>query len=202
MDIKSILINEISNIKDISDNFKETITISLIDETEEVKEQQSNNATVNRETIIDYLVKSGLPLNDETYANAEKMFLSSDARDTKRILMESEGKKTTETKVIDHLHDLSHEELMTLLSIGILKSINKNKTPIRYEYKVEIIRDKLGSTDISYMSELLENYGKNGYKVVSVHTNELGKNAVSVGNFGVNSTADETIIIFEKAIYD
>lgn len=202
MNIKELLINELNKIDDISEKFKERILISEIN-----NDTVQNPIEVSREVVIDYLIKLGLELSDENYKQAEKMLVSME-QNTLKATLDNAGKSREEKnyKIINHLNDLSLEELNSLLNIAFLNVINeintKKSSDVRYKYNVITIRDIDGRTDIVSLRNILSEYGNKGYKVVSIFTNELGKNAISIGGIGVNSTADEVVVIFEKPIYD
>lgn len=75
--------------------------------------------------------------------------------------------------------------------------INRQK----YEYVVEVINDLgglNGGTDLAALNRVLQKRSAEGYRLVSTHTNELGKNSVSFSGVGTNATLDETILIFER----
>lgn len=69
-----------------------------------------------------------------------------------------------------------------------------------YEYSVMSLVDESGRTNIQKMAETLNQMGLAGWRLVSSHTNELGKNALMLAGFGINATADETVLIFERFV--
>ena len=69
-----------------------------------------------------------------------------------------------------------------------------------YEYTVKSLVDEGGRTNTQKMMDTLNQMGLAGWKLVSSHTNELGKNALMVAGFGINATADETVLIFERFV--
>ena len=80
-----------------------------------------------------------------------------------------------------------------------------------YEYKVLSLLDESGffkkdsgKVDTLTMTEILNELGVEGWHLVTAYSNELGKNALSGGAggamFGVNSTVDENILIFERFV--
>ena len=69
-----------------------------------------------------------------------------------------------------------------------------------YEYKVIDVRDKFGKVNIEKLSDILNQYGKQGWHLVTAYTNELGKNALIAGGIGINATADQNILILERKI--
>ena len=69
-----------------------------------------------------------------------------------------------------------------------------------YEYSVKSIIDEGGRTNIQKLTDLLNQMGLAGWKLATTHTNELGKNALMAIGLGINSTVDETILIFERFV--
>lgn len=69
-----------------------------------------------------------------------------------------------------------------------------------YEYKVVKLIDSIraGCLDANELMNTLNNMGLEGWRLVTAYSNELGKNALALGGFGVNATADEHILIFER----
>jgi len=47
---------------------------------------------------------------------------------------------------------------------------------------------------------VLTDYARAGWKLHTMYSNELGKNAVALLGLGVNSTACEDVLIFERRI--
>lgn len=96
---------------------------------------------------------------------------------------------------IDNISDnISYTEIASIYNKR-LEQINKNPM---YEYKVETISDSavLGKFPKEQLQTLLRNYAITGWRLHSAFTNEIGKNAV----LGINSTINETILIFERCI--
>ena len=76
-----------------------------------------------------------------------------------------------------------------------------------WEYKVIKVQDQNGwfsngSVNEEAMIGALNHLGANGWRLVSAYANELGKNLISAGGIGLNSTRDEHILIFERRITD
>ena len=69
-----------------------------------------------------------------------------------------------------------------------------------YEYTVKTLIDEDGRTNTQKMIDTLNQMGFAGWKLVSAHINELGKNALMIAGFGINATADETVLIFERFV--
>lgn len=198
MDMKKYLIDELSKIHGISDNFIEKVYNS-IEQEQPVKSE--NTPEVSREMVIDYLVKAGYELTDENFNYAQKMLSNMDTDDVEKTMKKVELSKVT---LVNHLNDFSIEELSSLISLEVLNSLLeiKSKEKAKYNYEVETIKDIRGQTDVKTLTRVLKQYGRDGYRVVSIFTNELGKNAMSINGIGTNSTCDEVIVVFEKVIYD
>lgn len=52
------------------------------------------------------------------------------------------------------------------------------------------------------MMKILSDHAKNGWKLHTMYSNELGKNALMILGFGTNSTACEDVLIFERRVQD
>lgn len=70
-----------------------------------------------------------------------------------------------------------------------------------YEYDVvTIINENHGTIDKKKMMQILSDHAKNGWRLHTIYSNELGKNALMILGFGINSTACEDVLIFERRI--
>jgi len=70
-----------------------------------------------------------------------------------------------------------------------------------YEYDVvTLINVDHGKIDKEKMINLLNERAQKGWKLHTVYSNELGKNALKILGFGINSTACEDVLIFERRI--
>lgn len=70
-----------------------------------------------------------------------------------------------------------------------------------YEYDVvTILNENHGQINKEKMKQILSSYSKNGWKLHTMYSNELGKNAVAFLGLGVNATACEDVLIFERRI--
>lgn len=69
-----------------------------------------------------------------------------------------------------------------------------------YEYKVVKLMDNVvaGCLNADQLMTTLNNLGLEGWRLVTAYSNELGKNALAIAGLGVNATADEHILIFER----
>ena len=66
-----------------------------------------------------------------------------------------------------------------------------------YEYGVVLIENTAtGSVNVNKLREILSEYSSKGWKLHSIYSNELGKNAL----LGINATASQDVLIFERKI--
>lgn len=202
MNLKELLISELGDIDGIGELYMESVPIE-----DSTHEGPTENIVLDRSVVIDYLYKSGYELNDTNYAMAEQMLMSLEQNELNSTIQNA-GKIPQEErryKTVNHLFELSDEELKSLSNIAIIKLLNDIKqrtSDVTYEYAVEVIRDVGGATDVRLLSQVLERYGSRGYKVRSIFTNELGENSISYGGIGTNSTVDQVVVVFEKKIYN
>lgn len=71
----------------------------------------------------------------------------------------------------------------------------------QYEYDVVTLRDDFfGSTNTQKLKSILVKYALEGWRLAHVFTNELGKDALAINSIGMNSTKEETVLIFERMI--
>lgn len=70
-----------------------------------------------------------------------------------------------------------------------------------YEYKVVTVENERGGlVDKESMMDMLNSYAREGWKLHTVYSNELGKSAVSVLGFGVNATVCQDVFILERRV--
>lgn len=70
-----------------------------------------------------------------------------------------------------------------------------------YEYDVvTILNENHGQIDKEKIKQVLSEYARNGWKLHTMYSNELGKNAIAILGLGVNATACEDVLIFERRI--
>ena len=60
------------------------------------------------------------------------------------------------------------------------------------------MEDKLGALDSFELLNVLRKYADDGWIFKFAIMNEIGKNAIGLGGIGVNSTQEETVLVFEK----
>lgn len=57
-----------------------------------------------------------------------------------------------------------------------------------------------GSTDKERIAKIIKEHAFQGWRLVTMYSNEIGKNALAVGGVGANSTMCEDILLFERCI--
>ena len=72
-----------------------------------------------------------------------------------------------------------------------------------YEYKVvTVLNENHGCVDTKRMTELINMSAIEGWRLHTVYSNELGKNALRVFGLEIHSTACEDVLIFERKLMD
>lgn len=99
---------------------------------------------------------------------------------------EADKIKEQRRKIIEHEND----------KINFAKSFNEF-----YEYDViTIINERGGLINNEQMQKTLSDYAKKGWKLHTMYSNELGKEAVAMLGIGINKTLCEDVMIFERRI--
>lgn len=76
-----------------------------------------------------------------------------------------------------------------------------SKTLNSYEYAIETITNSVsGKTQTEEIIKTIEKYTNEGWRVHTIYSNELGKNAIAFMGVGVNATQSEDVIIFERHV--
>ena len=76
-----------------------------------------------------------------------------------------------------------------------------SQTGTLYEYDVvTILNEDHGRIDTEKMRTVISQKSQQGWRLHTVYSNELGKNAISLLGLGVNTTACEDVLIFERLV--
>lgn len=195
MNLCELLLKSISESKLVQNEFIKEID-EEVDESLEVPQDEQEFKRV----IIEYMTLKGIELNQTNYDYVAEQMTLNQGKEIHHVVKKK--------KKINLLEGCSLEELKDVLQICIFKQNEKiyemleSNGKMEYEYAIERIMDERGSTNVVRMSEVMSSYAKQGWHVKTVFTNELGHDSsvVSVGmvSGGVNSTADEVIIVFER----
>ncbi len=96
----------------------------------------------------------------------------------------------------EYLRKEMEEQEKEIQHVEYAKSFNEF-----YEYDVvTIINENHGTIDKQEMMRILSEHTKNGWKLHTIYSNELGKNALGILGLGVNATACEDVLIFERRV--
>ncbi|MBE5922720.1 MAG: DUF4177 domain-containing protein [Lachnospiraceae bacterium] len=105
-------------------------------------------------------------------------------------------KRITGLGLQEHIQKVKDDKEREVKHVNYAKSFNEF-----YEYDVvTIINENHGTIDKEKMMKILSDHAKNGWKLHTIYSNELGKNALMILGFGMNSTACEDVLIFERRI--
>jgi len=69
-----------------------------------------------------------------------------------------------------------------------------------FEYSLVTLINSHGRIDTEQYVQVLNEKAREGWRLRTVHTNELGKDAIRILGFGVNATVSEDVLIFERRI--
>lgn len=112
--------------------------------------------------------------------------------------IDSMYKRLTGFGIQEYIQNEERAKEKELQHIDYAKSFNEF-----YEYDVvTIINEDHGVIDKKRMMNILSKYSRNGWKLHTIYSNELGKNALSIMGFGSNTTASEDVMIFERRIQE
>lgn len=121
----------------------------------------------------------------------------------------SESAKTYIKSFVEQQHEtivkkqLEHEEERKNAEIEQGKREYARTVRGLYEYDVVTILNKgHGRIDRDKMLEILSSRACDGWKLHTIYSNELGKNALALLGFAINETACEDVLIFERKLKD
>lgn len=159
----------------------------------------------HKSELIKYLLANGMSTDQyyiDMYARSFQIDFDDSDGDSDEVTL-----SRMENIQIEELDNLDDSDFSNYLSFLLLKSItdlnnslsNEKENKQNKEYAIECLYDNgKGGIDSSKLEELLNKYAERGWTLKTIFTNELGKNAASLGGFGVNSTQDQVIIVFER----
>lgn len=197
MDIKEFIVKELNKRNEIVEPFLEKIPV--VEKPDE--KYLEKDIKVEKELILEYLMKSGYELNEENYARAEKMLSSMHSEKLKETMSNAGKSMVAQYTTVNHLNDLSADELNSLLNVALLNALNSivDRMPMKishYDYVTVIVNDNLfsGKTNTLKLNQVIKEYSSKGYKIAHIFTNSY--NSVLADN------KDEIVILFEKPIYE
>ena len=119
--------------------------------------------------------------------------------------------KYSELKNFPYASDRAKEQIIELACLeyqkfgGIVEEVKHqnyaNSFKEFYEYDVvTILNENHGQVNKAKMKQILCEYARKGWKLHTLYSNELGKNAIAFLGLGVNSTACEDVLVFERRV--
>lgn len=127
------------------------------------------------------------------------------AEETERKRLEEERLQNESIRNEENMRLEREKELNRIKEESADKFLNENGYEGYYEYKIlNVLDEKSGSVNVKELYEQLNTFGRQGWRLKCAFTNELGKNASSIGiagvSLGTNSTQDQSILILERFI--
>lgn len=160
----------------------------------------NNNEDENiKEKIIQYLNDKGLPLTQDNFDLATNMLLKN-----KTINYET-SKRVIHTE-LENVDDECLTEWIRAKTLVLLSDIYNELVASNYmNYDVDVINDtSSGEVNEMALKKSLSQHSKNGWKVKSITTNELGKSEKggTIGSISasINATRSQIVIIYERPI--
>lgn len=155
----------------------------------------------NPDKYIEYYKRIASEVDTKTNPNVDKEIIKQafyKKIDSKLNIVTGYGIKEYLQKVQDDLQKEMEAEEKEVKHINYANSFNEF-----YEYDVvTIINENHGTIDKQEMMKILCDHAKKGWKLHTIYSNELGKNAVSVLGLGVNATACEDVLVFERRVQE
>lgn len=126
------------------------------------------------------------------------VYASSNLTEEERALIEAQQRQEIDTKRLNEEKARQKAEQEKYQArINHLKATGRDGY---YEYKVISLVDKKGAVDTERLMAELNDLGLDGWRLQCAYTNEMGKDALSIAGFGINATADQNILIFERFV--
>lgn len=151
-------------------------------------------------------VISGIPMCEECFEKLSK--LRNGDYDTIKYFYNRDNMIYATESAVEYINDILGKKIQELQlddkSLGVIEDDNISHTrkyTDLYEYDVVTILNKEhGLVDKEKMSRILQVHAIDGWRLHTIYSNELGKNALMLLGLGVNSTACEDVLIFERKI--
>jgi len=168
----------------------------------------ANSDVENKVEAVKYFVGVGRPIYFELnreYSLFQKALSAHDEYIQVKNKIEEEQNKAEEKEKILRQEKCKQEDSILNRYYEICKAQNDDTPDDLYKYDlVKIPNLTNGESDIATIYKELSIHAAHGWKLHTIYSNELGKNASSVGAGGIpsgtNSTMCEDILVFEKKI--
>ena len=131
-----------------------------------------------------------------TNLDSYRMMKNSSEQERKN-LKEQQRQEADERRLAEEKTRQKAEQEKYQARINHLKTLGKDGY---YEYKVISLVDKKGAVDTERLMEQLNDLGLDGWRLQCAYTNEMGKDSLQIAGFGINATADQNILIFERFV--
>ena len=156
---------------------------------------------------------SGIQMCEDCFGKLSKLRNSN--KEMIHYFKKSENLKNATDKAKDYLNDVidrklselgvTYEQLLGEENRLIAEEHNKQSYALNtvglYEYDiVTILNKEHGLVDKEQMNRILQDHASNGWRLHTIYSNELGKSAISLLGLGINSTACEDVLIFERKL--
>lgn len=165
----------------------------------------SNGVVYRKNDLMRYIFSNNLPNEQYIIDRLAEQFKYSDSD-----FQTQTTEKLVDNNILQNTNNI--DEIQAYLNLVILKELTelKEKLSVQFdpammhkEYKVISLTDNnVGYIRAQDLEHTLNLYARDGWVLKTVYTNELGKNGISIGNVGINSTQDQNILIFEKTVYN
>lgn len=151
-------------------------------------------------------VISGIPMCEGCFEKLTK--LRNGDYETIKYFRNRDNMKYATGNALVYINEIMEKKIQELdLNNRLLEdAATNNPLPLKvntdlYEYDVVTILNKEhGLIDKEKMSRILQLHAIDGWRLHTIYSNELGKNAIMLLGLGVNSTACEDVLIFERKI--
>jgi len=190
MDIYEIIRRMLVSNK-VADKWVETLS--------EAKSINNNEDENVKDKIIQYLNDKGLPLTQDNFDLATNMLFKN----------ETLNYETSKKVIHNELEKIDDENLTDWLrakTLVLLSDIRNEIVASNYmNYDVDVINDtSSGEVNEIALKRSLSQHSKNGWKVKSITTNELGKTEKggTIGSISasINTTRSQIVIIYERPL--
>ena len=144
------------------------------------------------QTEIDYLkdkIRNNSEINGDVKEYLDNLFSMENSGD--RLSKFEDAVRCT---ICDSLVDPFAD---TCENCGCRTFINELEEDVKYEYDIVTVDNKLtGNINKDKIKKIIKHYASHGWRLHTIYTNELGKNAIAP----FNATACEDVLVFEKKV--
>lgn len=132
------------------------------------------------------------PVDDEELKMAEK--------DSERVRIEMEAKRRVEEEIRRIEQAENNQKARQEYLQSKRDNLKARGQDGYYEYKVISVADRKGAVNVERLMGILNELGLDGWRLKCAYTNELGVDSLQIAGFGINSTADQNVLILERFV--